>query len=112
MKSNYALSNDAAANNGEGGRDALDIALDHSDKALALVPSTHALSCRIHETRMKIYYHKNDSGRMMQEFVAGIRAAVIHFGMAGNHPFVCELHCVLGALLRRWEILMVLKITY
>ena len=38
---------------------------------------------------------------MMQEFVAGMRAAVSHFGASGNHPFVCELHCVLGALFKK-----------
>ena len=81
--------------------DALDIALANTDKALSLVPSTHALATRIHETRMKIYFHKNDSQRMMQEFVAGMRAAVSHFGASGNHPFVCELHCVLGALFKK-----------
>ena len=80
---------------------ALNLALEYSEKALSLTPSTHALASRIHETRMKIFFHMNEQQKMMREFVAGMRSAVAHFGKSGNHPFVCELHCVLGALFKK-----------
>lgn len=80
---------------------ALDMALEYSDKALALVPHTHGLASRIHETRMKIFFERGDENKMLREFVAGMKAVLCHYGASGNHPFVCEMHCVLGTLFKR-----------
>lgn len=74
-------------------------ALAYTEKALNLVDPTHMTSARIHETRMRIFSDLGDLDQMAIEFHAAISATLIHFGRSGMHPYVAELHCILGTLL-------------
>jgi tetratricopeptide (TPR) repeat protein len=74
-------------------------ALSYTEEALQMVDSTHVVSARIHETRMRIFSDLGDTGELAVEFHTAISAALSHFGRSGMHPYVAELHCILGSLL-------------
>eukprot|EP00946_MAST-07B_sp_MAST-7B-sp1_P002588 g2588.t1 len=74
-------------------------ALTYTEEALQLVDSTHIISARIHETRMYIFSDLGKTDELAFEFHTAISATLSHFGRNGMHPYVAELHCILGSLL-------------
>eukprot|EP00949_MAST-11_sp_MAST-11-sp1_P005359 g5359.t1 len=79
-------------------RPSLQRALEYTVEALKRAPKSHAVAARVHATRMRIFFERKDEANMLKEFAAAMRAVLAHYGNSGNHPLVCELHCVLGSL--------------
>jgi tetratricopeptide (TPR) repeat protein len=72
--------------------------LEYTKLALSIVPHTHAVASRIYETRMKIYSDMKELQLMTISFGMAIKAALSHYGDAGHHPLIAELHCMYGSL--------------